>query len=53
MILLEVIKEVVMAKNKSIINNEGIEGNLFKALIRAITPSKLSIIGLVISNLLV
>jgi hypothetical protein len=34
-----------MAKNNSIIKNEGSQGNLFKALIRAIKPSKPSIMG--------
>jgi hypothetical protein len=42
-----IIGEVSIAKNSDIIKNEGNQGNLFKALIRAINPSKPSIIGCV------
>ena len=37
--------EVSVAKNNNMINKEGKNGNLSKAFIRAINPSKLSIIG--------
>ena len=39
------IGEVSMAKNSRKIKNEGIQGNSCKAFIRAINPSKPSIIG--------
>jgi len=37
--------EVSIAKNNSIMKKDGKNGNLFKAFIRAIKPSKPSIIG--------
>ncbi len=42
---LAIIGEVSIAKKSNIIKKEGIQGNLFKALIRAIKPSKPSMIG--------